>query len=121
MKKLFSALLLGSAIIASTSAVWAQEAQTTQNPFGQSAPPATPASPAPKKVRAAPALKTGQFANKSEAKASCPGDTVVWVNIGTKVYHHAGAASYGKTKRGAYMCEKNTAAAGFRAAKNEKR
>ncbi len=118
MKKLFSALLLGSAIIAFTGApAFAQEAQTTQNPFGQSAPPA---SPAPKKARAAPALKTGQFANESEAKASCPGDTVVWVNIGTKVYHHAGTASYGTTKRGAYMCEKNTAAAGFRAAKNEK-
>ena len=46
---------------------------------------------------------------------------MVWANIGTKVYHHAGAGAYGKTKRGAYMCEKDTAAAGFRAAKNEKR
>jgi len=123
MKKLFSALLLGSAIIAFTgAAVSAQQTQTTQNPFGQSAPPpASSASPAPKKVRAAPALKSGQFANESDAKASCSGDTVVWVNIGTKVYHHAGTASYGTTKRGAYMCEKETAAAGFRAAKNEKR
>lgn len=122
MKKLFSALLLGSAITAfACGAVSAQDTQSTQNPFGQSAPPpASAASPAPKKVRAAPALKSGQFANESEAKASCPGDTVVWVNTGTKVYHHAGSASYGKTKRGAYMCEKETAAAGFRAAKNEK-
>ncbi len=122
MKKLFSALLLGSAIIAFTgAAASAQDAQTTQNPFGQSAPPASSASPAPKKVRAAPALKSGQFASESEAKASCSGDTVVWANMGTKVYHHAGSASYGTTKRGAYMCEKDTAAAGFRAAKNEKR
>ncbi len=121
MKKLFSALLLGSAILAFASvAASAQETQTTQNPFGQSAPPASPASPAPKKMRAAPALKSGQFASESEAKASCAGDTVVWVNIGTKVYHHSGTASYGTTKRGAYMCEKDTAAAGFRAAKNEK-
>lgn len=122
MKKLFSALILGSTLIAFSGAgALAQDAQTpTQNPFGQAAPPPAKAAPAVKKTRAAPALKAGQFASESEAKASCPGDTVVWVNLGTKVYHHTGAASYGKTKRGAYMCEKETAAAGFRAAKNEK-
>ena len=65
--------------------------------------------------------KAGEFTTEAEAKASCPGDTVVWVNTGTKVYHHAGTATYGKTKRGVYMCEKDTAAAGFRAAKNEKK
>ena len=32
-----------------------------------------------------------------------------------------GARNYGKTKSGAFMCERDTAAAGFRAAKNEKR
>jgi hypothetical protein len=73
-----------------------------------------------KKPKGAPALVAGQFASEADAKASCPGDVVVWVNLGTKVYHHAGASQYGATKRGAYMCEKNTAAAGFRAAKNEK-
>jgi len=121
MKMLFSALLLGAAIAFTAGAASAQEAQTAKpNPFGQGAQSAGPASPAPKKTRAASALKAGQFASESEAKASCPGDTVVWVNTGTKVYHHAGTSSYGTTKRGAYMCEKNTAAAGFRAAKNEK-
>jgi hypothetical protein len=122
MKRLFFVLLLGSALIAVPgAAASAQEAQsTTQNPFGQPAPqPGKPAT-APKKTRAAAVLKAGQFASESEAKASCPGDTVVWANLNTKVYHHAGAATYGKTKRGAYMCEKETAAAGFRAAKNEK-
>ncbi len=121
MKMLFSALLLGAAIAFTAGTASAQDAQTTQpNPFGQGAQPASPAAPAPKKTRAPQTLKAGQFAGESEAKASCPSDTVVWVNTGTKVYHHAGAATYGKTKRGVYMCEKNTAAAGFRAAKNEK-
>lgn len=122
MKMLFSVLLLGLALIAfSGVAASAQDAQsTTQNPFGEPAPqPGKPAK-ALKKTRGAPALKAGQFASESEAKASCPGDTVVWANLNTKVYHHAGAATYGKTKRGAYICEKDTAAAGFRAAKNEK-
>jgi hypothetical protein len=124
MKVLFSALLLGSAIAFTASVVSAQEPQTTtQNPFGQGAQPASPASPAAKtvkKTRGAPALTSGQFANEADAKANCPGDSVVWANLGTKVFHHTGSAAYGTTKRGAYMCEKDTAAAGFRAAKNEK-
>lgn len=113
MKRLFSALILGSAIAFTAGAAFAQEAQTTT----QAGAANTPA----KKARVAVALTSGQYASEAEAKAACPGDPVVWANIGTKVYHHAGAGTYGKTKRGAYMCEKDTAAAGFRAAKNEKR
>ena len=121
MKVLFSALLLGSAIAFTASVASAQEPQTTtQNPFGQGAQPASPAAKTAKKTRGAPALASGQFANEAEAKANCPGDSVVWANLGTKVFHHAGSAAYGTTKRGAYMCEKDTGAAGFRAAKNEK-
>jgi hypothetical protein len=63
----------------------------------------------------------GQYANEAEAKSSCPGDTVVWVNLNSKVYHFANAKTYGHTKSGAYMCERDTAQAGFRAARNEKR
>jgi len=114
MKRLFSALILGSAIAFTAGAAFAQEAQTTQ------AGAAT--APAKKKAHAvAVALTSGQYASEADAKAACASDAVVWANIGTKVYHHAGARGYGKTKRGAYMCEKDTAAAGFRAAKNEKR
>ena len=47
-------------------------------------------------------------------------DTVVWANLGSKIYHFSGHKDYGNTKTGAYMCEKDTAAAGIRAAKNEK-
>jgi hypothetical protein len=59
-----------------------------------------------------------QFATEVEAKAHCPNDTVVWANLGSKIYHFSGTRDYGRTKRGAYMCERETA--GFRAAKNEK-
>jgi hypothetical protein len=116
-------LLIGSALaLFSTASAFAQ-AEPAQNPFGNTAQATTPApnTAAPKKKRAAAAPKVGQFTTEAEAKASCPSDTVVWVNTGTKVYHHAGASTYGKTKRGVYMCEKDTAAAGFRAAKNEKK
>ena len=56
----------------------------------------------------------GQYATKSEARASCPTDTIVWVNLSSKIYHAGGRRSFGKTKRGAYMCEKESVAAGFR-------
>ena len=59
----------------------------------------TPATPAP-------ALDQGQFATEAEAKASCPAESVVWANLRSKVYHASSSKSYGKTKRGAYMCEK---------------
>jgi hypothetical protein len=62
----------------------------------------------------------GQFAEESEAKAHCPSDTVVWVNLSSKIYHFHGNKDYGNTKSGAYVCEKDATAQGFRAAKNEK-
>jgi hypothetical protein len=72
-----------------------------------------------KGAKGAPAatLAAGQFATEAEAKASCPTDTVVWVNLTSKIYHPGTSKVYGKTKRGAYMCEKEAAAGGFRAAK----
>lgn len=86
------------------------------------APKTAPTGSAP--TSATPAAKTptdaGQFAEESQAKAHCPSDTVVWANLSSKVYHFQGATDYGKTKRGAYVCEKDASAQGFRAAKNEK-
>jgi hypothetical protein len=116
-----SMFILGSALVMMSAASAFAQTESAPNPFGGTLAQATPApsAPAPKKPRST-ALKAGQFANEADAKTSCPDDTVVWVNTGTKVYHHAGAKSYGKTKRGAYMCEKDTAAAGYRAAKREK-
>ncbi|MBI4723476.1 MAG: hypothetical protein HY765_00110 [Rhodomicrobium sp.] len=78
-----------------------------------------PAAPARRGTTASAAA--GQFATAMEAKAHCPGQTVVWANTRSKIYHFAGSRSYGTTKQGAYMCERDTAAAGIRVAKNEKR
>jgi len=86
------------------------------------APKTAPSSSAP--TSSAPAAKTptgsDQFAEESQAKAHCPSDTIVWENLATKVYHFQGARDYGKTKKGAYACEKDATAQGYRAAKNEK-
>lgn len=67
------------------------------------------------------ALDKGQFKTEAEAKASCPADNIVWVNLRSKVFHTSASKSYGKTKRGAYMCEKEGIAAGFRAPKGAKK
>jgi hypothetical protein len=80
--------------------------------------PATRAAPAPASTARAP-TGANQFSTEAEAKAHCPADTVVWVTLSSKIYHFSGTRYYGNTKNGAYMCERDTAAAGMRAAKNE--
>jgi hypothetical protein len=59
----------------------------------------------------------GQHATEADARATCPTDNIVWVNLNSSVYHASGSRSYGRTKKGAYMCEKESVAAGFRAPK----
>lgn len=62
-----------------------------------------------------------EFATEAEAKGHCPGDTIVWVNTKTHVFHFAGTPAFGHTKHGAFMCQADAKRAGsFRAAKNEK-
>ncbi len=100
-------------------------------PSTSTAPSPPPAAAAPSQRPSAPTTRpsttaaaptgAGQFSTEAQAKARCPGDTVVWVNLDSKVYHFAGTRNYGTTKSGAYMCEKDATAAGSRAAKNEKR
>jgi hypothetical protein len=89
--------------------------------------PAKPAAPVPAVTETKQAPKpatasTGanQYTTEAQAKARCPSDTVVYVNLSSKIYHFAGHKDYGNLKNGVYMCEKDTAGAGARAAKNEK-
>jgi hypothetical protein len=119
----------------------AAPAQTTAAPPPAApAPTAAPAAPAPAPTAAAPQAKpaptptstatpasttpgtpvgANEFPTEAQAKARCPTDTVVWVNLKSKVYHFSGTRYYGETKSGAYMCERDSMAEGMRAAKNE--
>lgn len=96
-------------------------------------PPAPTAAPGPERAPArAPTIATpppaaaitptgaGEYRTEAEAKGHCPADTVVWVNLKSKIYHFAGTKNYGTTKEGAYMCERGAAAQGDRASKSEK-
>jgi len=128
LKRDFMAECRGTSNAATRTAPPQQPAQTNapqQQPAQANAPQqqpsartaARPARPATTGTGGGP----GQFANEAEAKSSCANDTVVWVNLNSKVYHYANAKAYGHTKSGTYMCEGSTAQAGFRAARNEKR
>jgi hypothetical protein len=58
------------------------------------------------------------FNAESAAQAHCPRDVVVWLNIPSGIYHFRGERWYGRTKHGAYVCEKEAIAAGDRASRN---
>jgi len=60
-----------------------------------------------------------QYKSEADAKSHCPTGSVVWMNLGSHVYHTAGTKDYGHTKQGAYMCPSDADKVG-RAAKNEK-
>lgn len=111
---------------------------TAKKPESAKADPAKPAAakPEPAKPAEKPAAATqkttqpkaaigatgaNQYATEAQAKARCPSDIVVWVNLSSKIYHFTGNKAYGTTKSGTYMCEKETSSVGARAAKNEKR
>jgi hypothetical protein len=86
------------------------------------APAPTPAPAAkPSQTAATPPTGANQFETEAQAKSHCPSDLVVWANTSSKVFHFAGYKSYGTTKSGAYMCEKEATTQGFRASKTEKR
>jgi hypothetical protein len=60
-----------------------------------------------------------KFSSAAAAAAHCPGDVVVWTTFSkSKAFHLAASRYYGKTKHGAYVCEKDALAAGFHAAKS---
>lgn len=58
------------------------------------------------------------FASEDAAQAHCPRDVVVWLNVPSGIYHYKGERWYGRTKHGAYACEKEAIAAGDRASEN---
>jgi hypothetical protein len=58
------------------------------------------------------------FDTESAAQAHCPKDVVVWLNIPSGIYHYKGERWYGRTKHGAYACEKEAIKVGDRASLN---
>ena len=58
------------------------------------------------------------FTNEQDAQQHCPSDTIVWLNLPTGIYHLKGERWYGRTRHGAYVCEKEADRAGDRPTRN---
>jgi hypothetical protein len=106
----FASLVSGGAV--------AQLASPTPAPAVRP-PTATTSPPSAITKPSATAAVSTQFADETAARSHCSADTVVWVNLSSKVYHLTGTPYYGKTKKGAYICQKDADASGFRVAKGE--
>lgn len=84
---------------------------------GTMAPAAGLSASAP--TAAAKLSKNLEFNALATAAAHCPDDTVVWSSLSkSHSFHLSTSKHFGKTKRGAYVCEKDALAAGFHQAKN---
>lgn len=71
-----------------------------------------------KSTAASSKLKGEEYKTEAAAKAHCPTQTVVWVNTHGHVFHLPKSKYYGKTRYGAYACEKSAETAGFTASKH---
>jgi hypothetical protein len=84
---------------------------------------AVPGQPIPAEVvrRATSTAPKGanQFLTEAAAKVHCPDDTVIWANTKSKIYHFSDNSNYANTESGFYMCERDTGAAGLKAAQDE--
>lgn len=79
--------------------------------------PSHPSPTAPRAPAVSPSAATDQFSSEQAAKAHCPGDAIVWANLGgSKAYHTSGDRYYGKTRHGAFMCQKEADQTGYHAA-----
>lgn len=59
-----------------------------------------------------------QFQSEQTAQKHCPSDTVVWINLPTGVFHFKGQRWYGRTKNGAFVCQKEAVKEGDRGTRN---
>jgi hypothetical protein len=67
---------------------------------------------------AQPTAVVAQFPTAQIAQSHCPKDTVVWLNLPRMIWHYKGQRWYGRTKNGAYVCQKEAAASGARSTGN---
>ena len=58
------------------------------------------------------------FPTEQSAQQHCPSDIVVWLNLPSGIYHLKGERWYGRTKNGAFLCEKEADQQGHRMTRN---
>jgi len=118
-------------LVTATGAPAAERSSAKASSPKTSSPVSKPSSPPPSQPTAAAAASSQPSPATSPAKSTAsatttasqgsPGAGKVWVTLDSGVYHYEGSRYYGKTKSGKYMSESDAIAAGYRAAKNEKK
>ena len=110
---------LGAAALAQTTTTPATMAPTTNSTTTTPMTPATGMSGTSSKAGTMRIPASETFKTQAGASAHCPGGTVVWSTLSkTKTYHMSSSKYFGKTKHGAYVCQQDAQAAGFRQLKN---
>jgi hypothetical protein len=51
--------------------------------------------------------------DRQSGELQCPGDSVVWVNTRSGLYHSSSSRWFGTTTQGMYMCQHDADAAGY--------
>ena len=64
-----------------------------------------------------PSAPLSTFPSETQAQQHCPGETVVWLNFPTGVYHYKGQRWYGTTVPGAFVCRSEADQAGDQASR----
>lgn len=64
------------------------------------------------------AAQLNLYRSPANAQRHCPHDTVVWLNLPSGIFHFKGERWYGRTRDGAYVCEREALNAGDRATRN---
>ena len=80
--------------------------------------PMMPARAGTASASAASLPATEKFSSASAAAEHCPGDKIVWAGSSkSKAFHLSDSKFYGKTRHGAFVCEKDALAAGLHPSK----
>lgn len=72
-------------------------------------------------MAAAPAAQAGSlsiYGSEVQAQQHCPHDTIVWLNLPSRVYYLKGQRAYGRGQQSAYACKAEADGAGARSALN---
>ena len=112
-RHLLIAIVFAGASLLSPSAILPAAAQTAPPPINTAA---TNTAATKQKSSSLPGGET--FSTAAAAVAHCPGGIVVWTTFSkSKVFHLSTSKYYGKTKHGAYICEKDAVSEGYHASK----
>jgi hypothetical protein len=92
-------------------------APTTTAPAAPASAPTSKMAPVPAKPAGAKLSSAEKFTTVASATSHCGDDTVVWASTSSKALHLSTSKYFGKSKHGAYVCEKQAVAAGYHVSK----